>query len=70
MTSATTAPPPMAPDLPTPRAHAARGVDNRAAYVSFGLAYVLGHGAAASGGGTLLIALPGWLPMTLLVSPD
>ncbi|MCK8433568.1 ABC transporter permease [Streptomyces sp. D2-8] len=67
MTSAPTAPPPVAPDLPAPQAPSARGVDNRAAYVSFGLAYVLGHGAAAaSGGDTPLIALPGWLPMTLL----
>ncbi|GGK22283.1 hypothetical protein GCM10011583_62830 [Streptomyces camponoticapitis] len=42
-------------------------VDNRATYVSFGLAYVLGHGAAAlSGGGAPLLDLPGWLPMTLL----
>lgn len=42
-------------------------VDNRAAYVSFGLAYVLGHGASAISGGTdPLVALPGWLPMALL----
>ncbi|TXL92232.1 ABC transporter permease [Streptomyces sp. IB2014 016-6] len=42
-------------------------VDNRATYVSFGLAYLLGHGAAAvSQGATPLIDLPGWLPMTLL----
>ncbi|MFE9724217.1 ABC transporter permease [Streptomyces sp. NPDC005794] len=42
-------------------------VDNRATYISFGLAYVLGHGsAAASGGDTPLLDLPGWLPMTLL----
>ncbi|MGI5450722.1 ABC transporter permease [Streptomyces sp. CA-243310] len=42
-------------------------VDNRAAYLSFGLAYVLGHGAAAaSQGDTPLLGLPGWLPMTLL----
>ncbi|MGW7332396.1 ABC transporter permease [Streptomyces sp. NPDC054840] len=42
-------------------------VDNRAAYLSFGLAYVLGHGAAAAGHGPApLLALPGWLPMTLL----
>ncbi|MCS7475539.1 ABC transporter permease [Umezawaea endophytica] len=42
-------------------------VDNRATYVSFGLAYVLGHGAAAlSRGDDPLVALPGWLPMTLL----
>lgn len=42
-------------------------VDNRATYISFGLAYVLGHGAAAvSQGATPLLDLPGWLPMTLL----
>ncbi|PRY44641.1 ABC transporter permease [Umezawaea tangerina] len=42
-------------------------VDNRATYVSFGLAYVLGHGAAAlSKGADPLLPLPGWLPMTLL----
>lgn len=45
----------------------AREVDNRATYVSFGLAYVLGHGAAAiSTGAGPLLDLPGWLPMTLL----
>lgn len=42
-------------------------VDNRATYISFGLAYVLGHGAAAvSQGATPLLDLPGWLPMALL----
>lgn len=42
-------------------------VDNRAAYVSFGLAYLFGHGAAAlSKGADPLVGLPGWLPMTLL----
>jgi hypothetical protein len=42
-------------------------VDNRSAYVSFGLAYLLGHGAAAvSRGDDPLIRLPGWLPMALL----
>lgn len=42
-------------------------VDSHAAYVSFGLAYVLGHGASAvSLGPDPLIALPAWLPMTLL----
>ncbi|HEV7975471.1 ABC transporter permease [Amycolatopsis sp.] len=42
-------------------------VDNRATYLSFGLAYVLGHGAAAvSKGADPLLTLPGWLPMTLL----
>ncbi|WP_438023026.1 ABC transporter permease [Sorangium sp. So ce233] len=48
-------------------AHPVGEVDNRATYISFGLAYVLGHGAAAiSKGGSPLLALPGWLPMTLL----
>jgi len=41
-------------------------VDNRAAYVSFGLAYLLGHGAAAVSQGVPLLGLPGWLPTTLL----
>ncbi|MHA6619334.1 ABC transporter permease [Pseudonocardia sp. DLS-67] len=42
-------------------------VDSRAAYVGFGLAYVLGHGASAvSLGPDPLVALPAWLPMTLL----
>ncbi|WP_437572686.1 ABC transporter permease [Sorangium sp. So ce542] len=42
-------------------------VDNRATYISFGLAYALGHGAAAlSKGASPLLALPSWLPMTLL----
>ncbi|MFE3826337.1 ABC transporter permease [Streptomyces sp. NPDC059092] len=42
-------------------------VDNRATYISFGLAYVLGHGSAAlSKGDAPLFDLPGWLPMTLL----
>ncbi|WP_314416100.1 ABC transporter permease [Streptomyces sp. DSM 40484] len=42
-------------------------VDNRATYVSFGLAYLFGHGSAAvSESATPLLDLPGWLPMTLL----
>jgi hypothetical protein len=42
-------------------------VDSRAAYISFGLGYVLGHGASAvSLGPHPLIALPAWLPMALL----
>jgi hypothetical protein len=42
-------------------------VDNRSAYVSFGLAYVFGHGAAAlSKGDNPLLSLPGWLPIALL----
>jgi len=42
-------------------------VDNRATYISFGLAYLVGHGSAAvSEGDTPLLDLPGWLPMTLL----
>ncbi|MFD3485518.1 ABC transporter permease [Streptomyces sp. NPDC058665] len=59
----------VAPSTPKSPAGAPRTgeVDNRATYVSFGLAYVLGHGAAAvSGGSDPLLALPGWLPMTLL----
>ncbi|MEU6705402.1 ABC transporter permease [Streptomyces wuyuanensis] len=42
-------------------------VDNRAAYISFGLAYLLGHGAAAvAQGDNPLPGLPGWLPTALL----
>lgn len=42
-------------------------VDNRATYLSFALAYVFGHGAAAlSKGDDPLLSLPGWLPMALL----
>jgi hypothetical protein len=55
--------------LPATRSAAARvdEVDNRSAYLSFGLAYVLGHGAnAISSGADPLVALPGWLPLTLL----
>ncbi|TQM43618.1 ABC transporter permease [Pseudonocardia cypriaca] len=58
--------------LPVPvSARAATGadVDSRGAYTGFALAYVLGHGAAAvSMGPDPLIALPAWLPMTLLGS--
>lgn len=50
-----------------PAAVAIGDVDSRAAYASFGLAYVLGHGASAvSLGPDPLIALPAWLPMSLL----
>ncbi|PXX71386.1 hypothetical protein DFR70_101808 [Nocardia tenerifensis] len=42
-------------------------VDNRATYLSFGAAYVFGHGAAAlSKGADPVLSLPGWLPMALL----
>ncbi|MFJ4864682.1 MULTISPECIES: ABC transporter permease [unclassified Streptomyces] len=64
MSSHTTLSPPVVRDHPTRRP---REVDNRAAYVSFGLAYVLGHGAAAaSHGAAPVLDLPGWLPMALL----
>ncbi|MFB6822877.1 ABC transporter permease [Streptomyces virginiae] len=44
-----------------------REVDNRAAYLSFGLAYLLGHGAAAvSQSAAPQLDLPGWLPTALL----
>ncbi|MER7744762.1 ABC transporter permease [Streptomyces bacillaris] len=69
MTRTATAPPRTTPAAATapPTGPPAHEVDNRAAYVSFGLAYVLGHGAAAvSGGDAPWIALPGWLPVTLL----
>ncbi|MFD6275206.1 ABC transporter permease [Streptomyces sp. NPDC060209] len=66
MSIATAATPPAITGAPA--AARLRGeVDNRATYVSFGLAYLLGHGsAAASGGDTPLLGLPGWLPMALL----
>lgn len=52
---------------PAPAASATGEVDNRAAYVSFASAYVLGHGAAAlSKGADPVLAMPGWLPMALL----
>ncbi|WP_040820192.1 hypothetical protein [Nocardia jiangxiensis] len=42
-------------------------IDNRATYISFGLAYIIGHGTAAlSRGDDPLVELPGWLPTTLL----
>ncbi|MFJ7587646.1 ABC transporter permease [Streptomyces sp. NPDC097617] len=64
MSSPATVPPSVAQDHPTRRP---REVDNRAAYVSFGLAYVLGHGAAAASHGTApVLDLPEWLPMALL----
>ncbi|MFD7231600.1 ABC transporter permease [Streptomyces sp. NPDC059881] len=62
-----------APDAPvttgvmTTPSRLANEVDNRDAYVSFGLAYLLGHGAAAvSQGDNPILGLPGWLPITLL----
>lgn len=55
--------------VPAPAMTATRtgDVDNLATYVSFGLAYVLGHGAAAlAKGDDPLVNLPGWLPMAIL----
>ena len=55
--------------LPAPAMTTTRtgDTDNLATYVSFGLAYVLGHGAAALGkGDNPLVAMPGWLPMAIL----
>src|SRR5690349_17592733 len=44
-------------------------VNNLAAYVSFGLAYVLGHGTTAiAKSDHPVIDLPGWLPVALLVA--
>ncbi|MFG2488485.1 ABC transporter permease [Streptomyces virginiae] len=64
LSSSATMSPPVAPARPSGRP---REVDNRAAYLSFGLAYVFGHGAAAaSQGADPLLDLPGWLPTTLL----
>jgi hypothetical protein len=53
--------------LPAPAAARVGEVDNRPAYLSFGLAYVLGHGSTAIAQSTdPLVVLPGWLPSTLL----
>lgn len=53
--------------MSTSTASAGNEVDNLATYVSFGLAYVVGHGAAAiAKGADPVLALPGWLPMALL----
>ena len=42
-------------------------VDNHATYISFGSAYVLGHGSAAlAGGAGPLLPMPSWLPTILL----
>ncbi|MED7952587.1 ABC transporter permease [Streptomyces sp. BE20] len=66
MSSHTTLSPPTSQARPTSRP---RDVDNRASYVSFGLAYLLGHGTAAvSEGEDPLVDLPGWLPVMLLGS--
>ncbi|MET9558925.1 ABC transporter permease [Streptomyces tauricus] len=66
--SATTAVTPVTTVTGRPVAARPQGdVDNRATYVSFGLAYLLGHGSAAlSKGDSPLLDLPGWLPMALL----
>ncbi|MFS8198513.1 ABC transporter permease [Streptomyces sp. CWNU-52B] len=58
---------PLAATSTVTQAHAPGEVDNRATYLSFGLAYLLGHGAAAvSKGDAPVLDLPGWLPMALL----
>ncbi|WP_435251002.1 ABC transporter permease [Streptomyces tendae] len=63
--AANAAPAPVEPNAP---ARTTTGdVDNLATYISFGLAYLLGHGSAAlSQGDHPVLDLPGWLPMTLL----
>lgn len=44
-------------------------VDSRAAYTGFALAYVFGHGSAAlSKGGDPVLALPAWVPLTVLAA--
>ncbi|WP_330174639.1 ABC transporter permease [Streptomyces sp. NBC_01498] len=70
MSLSLTIPAPNATPIPAPAVAPHRPaveVDNRATYASFGLAYVLGHGASAlSQGATPLLDLPGWLPTALL----
>ncbi len=57
----------LAPVFAPPAVTRGGDVDSRATYISFGLAYLLGHGAAAlSRGDGPLVGLPGWLPVTLL----
>ncbi|GAA5068498.1 ABC transporter permease [Nocardia callitridis] len=52
---------------PAPAVTSDGDVDYRATYISFGLAYLFGHGSAAlAGGDTPLVAMPGWMPMALL----
>ncbi|ATE52530.1 ABC transporter permease [Actinosynnema pretiosum] len=54
---------------PAAPATAPREVDNRSAYVAFGLAYLLGHGGAAlSHGADPVLAVPGWLPTAFLAT--
>ncbi|WKV70114.1 ABC transporter permease [Streptomyces sp. PCS3-D2] len=66
MTSTATLPPPGGA-RPDPGPRRPSEVDNRAAYAGFGLAYLLGHGAAAaSHGDSPLLGLPAWLPTVLL----
>ncbi|ANZ37729.1 ABC transporter permease [Lentzea guizhouensis] len=44
-------------------------VDNRAAYLGFATAYVLGHGSAALSKGTdPIVVLPPWLPIAFLAA--
>ncbi|MEV4048912.1 ABC transporter permease [Streptomyces sp. NPDC049744] len=51
----------------SPRTAADVDVNSLSTYVSFGLAYLLGHGSAAlSQGDNAVLALPSWLPMALL----
>jgi hypothetical protein len=53
----------------TPVANSVGEVDNRATYLSFGLAYVLGHGLTGiARSADPLLELPGWLPMTVLAT--
>ncbi len=69
MTTTTTARPvsaaltdPPAVPLPTPV------IDNRPVYLAWAAAYALGHGATAlAGGDSPIVAMPGWLPPSLLL---
>ncbi|MFC6018027.1 ABC transporter permease [Plantactinospora solaniradicis] len=56
--------------IPAPAVAVPAGeVDSRGAYLSFTLAYVIGHGSAAlSKGADPVLSLPAWLPITLFVT--
>lgn len=67
--TATTSTPAVVPESSPDAIRQPGEIDSRTAYLGFASAYVVGHGAAAlSAGDTALLALPGWLPLTLLAA--